>query len=93
MTFLKIKSKHHPYFGNEKKNLQNCFQICQELMFEDNHDIEVNGLWDTNTKRGLQVFLHQQAGGNRRGWKEALTVGKMHSKILRESLIPEEALA
>lgn len=32
----------------------------QELMFEDNHDIEVNGLWDTNTKRGLQVFLHQQ---------------------------------
>lgn len=47
-------------------------------MFEDNHDIEVNGLWDTNTKRGLQVFLHQQAGGEvgGDGWKHFF-VGKM----------------
>ena len=54
--------------------------LCQELMFEDNHDIEVNGLWDTNTKRGLQVFLHQQAGGNDGGDLEAFLVGKMHGK-------------
>lgn len=63
-------------------------------MFEDNHDIEVNGLWDTNTKRGLQVFLHQQAGGEvgGDGWKHFL-LEKCHGKILRQSLIPEEVLA
>lgn len=50
-------------------------------MFEDNHDIEVNGLWDTNTKRGLQVFLHQQAGGNDGGDLEAFLLEKCMANL------------
>ena len=51
-------------------------------MVEDNHDIEVNGLWDTNTKRGLQVFLHQQAGIFGRGKEnELLGMGFLSSFV------------